>query len=150
MVNKVLMALTANPDVWASTRDVPHLRRERRVFRSRPAAAAGVPAPQPDEFVDGLPIGLGPRVPMTVVSPWSVGGNVCSQVFDHTSVIRFLENWTGVMEPNISAWRRLVCGDLSTALDFGSSSISVPAMPDTATLASEAATQCKNLLLTRR
>ncbi len=38
---------------------------------------------------------MGPRVPMTVVSPWSRGGHVCSQVFDHTSVIRFLETWTG-------------------------------------------------------
>jgi len=50
-----------------------------------------------------------------------------------------------VMEPNISAWRRQVCGDLTSALDFGSSSTMVPVMPDTATLASEAATQCKNL-----
>jgi len=143
MVNKVLMALTANPDVWASTVMFLNYDENDGFFDhvTAPLPAAGTP----DEFVDGLPIGLGPRVPMTVVSPWSVGGNVCSQVFDHTSVIRFLENWTGVMEPNISAWRRLVCGDLSTALDFGSSSISVPAMPDTATLASEAATQCKNL-----
>jgi phospholipase C len=55
---------------------------------------------------------------MTVVSPWSVGGHVDSQVFDHTSVIRFLELWTGVREPNISTWRRTACGDLTTAFDF--------------------------------
>jgi phospholipase C len=55
------------------------------------------------------PIGLGPRVPMIVVSPWSRGGWVDSQVFDHTSVLRFLEQWTGVREPNISRWRRAVC-----------------------------------------
>jgi len=62
--------------------------------------------------------GLGPRVPMTIISPWSKGGWVNSQVFDHTSVIRFIEARFGVHEPNISAWRRAVCGDLTTAFDF--------------------------------
>ncbi len=63
--------------------------------------------------------GLGPRVPMYVISPWSKGGWVNSQVADHTSVIRFLEQRFGVMEPNISAWRRAVCGDLTSAFNFG-------------------------------
>ena len=40
----------------------------------------------------GGPIGLGYRVPLIVASPWSRGGYVCSQVFDHTSVLQFLEN----------------------------------------------------------
>ncbi len=66
----------------------------------------------------GRPYGLGPRVPMYVLSPWSRGGWVNSQVFDHTSVIRFLEARFGVAEPNISPWRRAVCGDLTTAFDF--------------------------------
>lgn len=65
------------------------------------------------------PYGLGPRVPMYVVSPWSKGGWVNSQVFDHTSVIRFLEERFGVEEPNISAWRRAVAGDLTSAFNFG-------------------------------
>ena len=52
------------------------------------------------------------------MSPWSRGGWVNAQVFDHTSVIRFLEARHGVMEPNISAWRRAVAGDLTSALDF--------------------------------
>ena len=60
----------------------------------------------------------GPRVPMTVISPWSGGGRVCSQIFDHTSVLRFVETWTGVAEPHISAWRRTVCGDLTSAFNF--------------------------------
>ncbi|MFJ5231426.1 phosphocholine-specific phospholipase C [Kitasatospora sp. NPDC088391] len=64
------------------------------------------------------PIGLGPRVPLLVVSPWSRGGWVCSETFDHTSVLRFLERRFGVREPHISAWRRSVCGDLTSALDF--------------------------------
>jgi phospholipase C len=66
----------------------------------------------------GRPYGLGPRVPMYVISPWSRGGWVNSQVFDHTSVIRFLEQRFGVMEPNITPWRRAVCGDLLTCFDF--------------------------------
>lgn len=64
------------------------------------------------------PYGLGPRVPCYVVSPWSRGGWVNSQVFDHTSVLRFMEARFGVMEPNISAWRRAVCGDLTSAFNF--------------------------------
>jgi phospholipase C len=64
------------------------------------------------------PYGLGPRVPMYVVSPWSKGGWVNSEVFDHTSVIRFLEKRFGVKEPNISAWRRSVAGDLTSTFNF--------------------------------
>jgi phospholipase C len=64
------------------------------------------------------PIGLGIRTPTLIVSPWSRGGNVCSELFDHTSVIRFMERCFGVHEPNISAWRRSVCGDLTSAFDF--------------------------------
>jgi phospholipase C len=64
------------------------------------------------------PYGLGPRVPLYVVSPWSKGGWVNSEVADHTSVIRFLEKRFGVLEPNISAWRRAVAGDLTSAFNF--------------------------------
>jgi phospholipase C len=66
------------------------------------------------------PIGLGFRVPLVVASPWSRGGWVNSQVFDHTSTLQFLETFlskkTGkaVREPNISTWRRTVCGDLTS------------------------------------
>ncbi len=69
----------------------------------------------------GGPIGLGYRVPMVIASPWSRGGCVCSQVFDHTSVLQFLEHFLSrkfhrtVAEPNISQWRRAVCGDLTSA-----------------------------------
>jgi len=57
------------------------------------------PVPRPgtqDEFVTGVPIGLWVRVPMIIVSPWTRGGHVCSQLFDHTSMLQFLEKWTGV------------------------------------------------------
>lgn len=71
----------------------------------------------------GGPIGLGYRVPMIIASPWSRGGQVCSQVFDHTSPIQFLERFLGkklgreIKETNISTWRRTVCGDLTAAFN---------------------------------
>ncbi|MBZ4189071.1 phosphocholine-specific phospholipase C [Niabella beijingensis] len=66
------------------------------------------------------PIGLGYRVPFVVASPWSRGGYVNSQVFDHTSVVQFIENFasrkTGkkLQLPHLSEWRRAICGDLSS------------------------------------
>ena len=70
--------------------------------------------PQPDGGV----YGPGIRVPMYVISPWSRGGWVNSQVFDHTSVIQFLEQRFEVEEPNISPYRRAVCGDLMSTMNF--------------------------------
>ena len=64
------------------------------------------------------PAGLGTRVPCLVISPWSKGGYVNSQVFDHTSTIQFIEKRFGVYERNISPWRRAVCGDLTSVFDF--------------------------------
>ncbi|RYZ48178.1 MAG: DUF756 domain-containing protein, partial [Sphingobacteriales bacterium] len=74
---------------------------------------------KPREECRDSPIGLGFRVPLVIASPWSRGGQVCSQVFDHTSILRFLEKFlshkTGkkIREENISEWRRTVCGDLT-------------------------------------
>ena len=75
----------------------------------------------PPSSARGGPIGLGYRVPLVIASPWTRGGCVCSQVFDHTSSIQFLEKLlshkTGktVSERNINRWRRTVCGDLTSA-----------------------------------
>jgi phospholipase C len=69
------------------------------------------------DHVNG-PIGFGQRVPFIAISPWSKGGYVDSQVFDHTSVIRFIEQRFGVFEPNISPWRRAVAGDLTSVFNF--------------------------------
>ncbi len=98
-----------------------------------------VPPPSPEttvtsEFIGGLPIGLGPRVPMIVCSPWTRGGYVDSNTYDHTSVLRFLETWTGVQAPNITAWRRSLTGDLTAAFDFASPDFSIPSLPDTVPL----------------
>ncbi len=64
------------------------------------------------------PIGLGFRVPMIVVSPFTRGGLVCSDVFDHTSTLRFIETRFGAKVPNLSKWRRRVTGDLTSAFNF--------------------------------
>jgi phospholipase C len=64
------------------------------------------------------PIGLGTRVPFLAISPWSKGGYVNSQVFDHTSVIQFIEKRFGVFERNITPWRRAVTGDLTSVFNF--------------------------------
>jgi phospholipase C len=69
-------------------------------------------------------------VPLLIVSPWSRGGWVCSETFDHTSLIRFLEARFGVHEPNITPWRRAICGDLTSAFDFESAEKHVPALPN--------------------
>ncbi|WP_332785784.1 phosphocholine-specific phospholipase C [Sphingomonas sp. PB1R3] len=87
----------------------------------------------------GRPYGLGPRVPMYVVSPWSRGGWVNSEAFDHTSVIRFLETRFGFHEPNIAPWRRAICGDLTSAFDFAGSDAGLPMLPDPRALAVRAA-----------
>jgi phospholipase C len=90
----------------------------------------------------GVPIGLGIRVPMLLVSPWSKGGWVCSEQFDHTSVIRFLERRFGIEETNITPWRRAVTGDLTSALDFAHPDASVPSLPDPASYLAQAQASC--------
>jgi phospholipase C len=102
------------------------------------------PAGTRGEFVGGLPIGLGLRVPTVVVSPWTRGGYVCSQTFDHTSTLRFLERRFGVREPNISAWRRATCGDLTTCFDFSHRDLSVPSLPAPAPIAAASLDACQH------
>lgn len=77
----------------------------------------GASLPSAAEGIRG-PIGLGFRVPMLVVSPYSRGGLVCSETFDHTSTLRFLERRFGAEVPNLSAWRRKTTGDLTAAFNF--------------------------------
>ncbi|MGW5454970.1 phosphocholine-specific phospholipase C [Nocardia sp. NPDC003979] len=115
LVWQVLDALAANESVWNKTVFLLNYDENDGYFDHVPPPIP--PASEASEFVNGVPIGLGARVPMTVVSPWSRGGNVCSQLFDHTSVLQFLERVTGVAESNISNWRRSVCGDLTATLD---------------------------------
>ena len=165
-IARVLDALTANPEVWSKTVLFVVYDENDGFFdhlvppqppsdASQGKSTASVqdelhtvvnPAHRPVYEADNLPYGLGPRVPMIVISPWSKGGFVCSQVFDHTSVIRFIEQRFGVFEPNISAWRRAVCGDLTAAFDFSRSDQLMPVLPDTAGYRALADQQCSTLL----
>jgi phospholipase C len=77
------------------------------------------------------PIGLGTRVPLLAISPWSKGGYVNSEVFDHTSVIQFIEKRFGVTEKNISQWRRAVSGDLTSLFNFATPNHTHTHLPST-------------------
>jgi phospholipase C len=130
-IAQVLETLTADPEAWSKTALLITFDENDGFFDHAVPPVPPVSAKQGTATVDVAdelfpgdssyepgPYGLGPRVPMLVVSPWSTGGWVDSEVFDHTSIIRFIEKRFGVAEPNISAWRRTVCGDLTSAFDF--------------------------------
>ncbi|QRQ99913.1 phosphocholine-specific phospholipase C [Dyadobacter sandarakinus] len=92
---------------------------------------------KPEKESRHSPIGLGFRVPLIVASPWNRGGNVCSEVFDHTSILQFLEKFVShksgkeVKETNISTWRRTICGDLtSTFTPYDGQKIDLPTFLD--------------------
>lgn len=135
-VNQALQSLMSNPEVWQHTVFLVMYDENDGYFDHMvpPTPEPGTP----QEFTQGRAIGLGNRVPLWVVSPWSRGGWVNSQVFDHTSVLRFMELVTGVAEPNISAWRRAVCGDLTSCFDFAAPTTSIPSLPDTTALMAKA------------
>ena len=143
-VQEVLDSLTSNPEVWSKTVLLinydendgffDHLPPPAAPSRNPDGSLAGgytltdadaaveyhnyAPATASQPAMDGKPYGPGPRVALWAVSPWSRGGWVNSQVFDHTSTLMFLEKRFGVAEPQISPWRRAVCGDLTSCFNF--------------------------------
>jgi phospholipase C len=125
-------AIASNPEVWAKTVFILDYDENDGLFDH--VAPPSPPAGTPGEFVKGEAIGAGFRVPCIIVSPWTVGGWVCSQPFDHTSVLQFLEKFTGVQETNISDWRRKTFGDMTAAFRFGTPIGKPPALPDAAKL----------------
>jgi phospholipase C len=140
---RILAALMGNERLWRSTVFILGYDENGGFFDHVPPP---VPPPgTPDEFVGAEPIGLGFRVPTIVVSPWSRGGKVCSDVFDHTSTLKFLEARFGVEIPNLSAWRRETTGDMTGALDFTAFDASVPALPATAARAASVLAGCQSL-----
>jgi len=145
----VLNALTSDPDVWSKTALLITFDENDGFFDhvvgpypNVGGLAGESTVPLDNELFNGTagtpggsngvvgPYGLGVRVPLLVVSPWSSGGWVSSETFDHTSLIRFIEARFGVDEPNITPWRRAICGDLTSAFDFESASDSVPTLPN--------------------
>jgi phospholipase C len=149
-ISQVLDALTSNHRLWSRTvlfimydendgffdhQVPPNPPRSAAEGRSTVDASNEIFAGSPGN--PSGPYGLGIRVPMIVVSPWSKGGWVCSEVFDHTSLIRFLERRFApahprLVESNITAWRRTVCGDLTSAFDFATPNAARVKLPDTA------------------
>jgi phospholipase C len=156
--SQVLEAITANPDLWSKTAFFLTYDENDGYFDHVPAPAvpsyntdgslAGkstVPLDgeyfsdpkraylDPRDTISGTlrPWGLGPRVPMYVISPWSRGGWVNSQVFDHTSMGMFLEKRFGIHVDAISPWHRAICGDLTSAFNFVTpNDPSFPSLPD--------------------
>ncbi|GAA3547470.1 phosphocholine-specific phospholipase C [Kribbella ginsengisoli] len=146
-VSGVLDALTADPAVWSKTVLLLTYDENDGFFDHvvppyPPASAAqglSTASTSGEIYTGGggsgyttnLQYGLGPRVPMLAISPWSRGGWTCSQTFDHTSIIQFIEKRFGVHSPNVSDWRRTVCGDLTSAFDFTGSDSTKPSLPST-------------------
>jgi phospholipase C len=135
-VSQFLDALTSNPDVWSKTVFFLNFDEEGGFFDHM------VPPTPPQTPMHGSstvstvneiytaggghpdgPYGLGVRVPLIAISPWSKGGWVDSELFDHTSLIKFIEarhaqDNPDLVETNITPWRRAVVGDLTGAFDF--------------------------------
>ncbi len=136
-----LDAFAKHPAVWEKTVFIYTMDENGGFFDHvvPPTAPAGTQG----EYALDMPVGLGARIPTIVISPFSTGGAVCSEVFDHTSILRLLETFTGVQEPNISAWRRSVCGNLLSTLSLSASPAGFPGkLPATAPLVAAAETAC--------
>jgi len=159
-VSEILNVLTENPEIWRKTIFILTYDENDGYFDHVPPFVAPDPTnPESGKTSPGLdagaeflplmedlkrhvadearggPVGLGYRVPLIVASPWSRGGYVCSQVFDHTSVVRLVESVATrragreIRETNISAWRRAICGDLTSAFrPFDASAPGLPAL----------------------
>jgi phospholipase C len=168
---EVLDALTANPEVWAKTAFFLTYDENDGLFDHLPAPAppsynvdgtlaGNATFPLDGEYfsdptgayrnkLDTLsgslrPWGLSARVPMYVVSPWSKGGWVNSQVFDHTSISLFLEKRFNIKVDAVSPWHRAVCGDLTSCFDFESpNDRTFPTLPDTSNYQAVLAAQAK-------
>ncbi|MFT9064129.1 MAG: phospholipase C, phosphocholine-specific [Acetobacter persici] len=125
LISQLMDVFVRHPDVWAKTVFILNYDENDGFFDHVPPPVPALDAqqgactvPTDGEHYNGEPVGLGPRVPALVISPWTKGGWVNSQVFDHTSVLRFLEARFGVACPTITPWRRSVCGDLTSIFDF--------------------------------
>ncbi len=145
-VSEIVDILTKNPEVWKKTIFILTYDENDGYFDhgvsyvaadpKRPetgGASAGIDTGLEytyvaDELAQGVPenqarsgpIGMGFRIPTIIASPWTRGGWVNSQLFDHTSTLQFLEGFMQakygkqVVESNISPWRRAVAGDFTS------------------------------------
>src|SRR5471032_1062345 len=140
-VRQILDAFWSNPKLWSRTAFVIVYDENDGLFDH--VVPPTPPPGTPGEYVDGVPIGLGFRVPALVISPFSRGGFVCGDTFDHTSTLRLIETRFGVEVPNLSKWRRETTGDLTSTLHLGSSEMSPPDLPPTSEDDPRVAMECK-------
>jgi phospholipase C len=148
-ISQILDVLTSKPDIWSKTafflmydendgffdHMVPPTPPQSRAQGLSTVDISNEIFPGNSQYATG-PIGLGVRVPMIVLSPWSKGGWVNSEVFDHTSLIRFIErrfgpHHPGLLETNTTKWRSAVAGDLTSAFDFKSPNRANVSFPST-------------------
>ncbi len=144
-VSMVLRELTSNPKVWSKTALFIMYDENDGWFDhvAPPTAPKGTPGeylttskfptgePHPETLNINGPLGLGVRVPLLVVSPFSRGGHIATEVFDHTSQLQLIAKRFGVEVPNVSAWRRKSVGDLTSTLFRSKHDASVPKLPKT-------------------
>jgi phospholipase C len=144
-VSMVLRELTSNPKVWSKTALFIMYDENDGWFDhvpppTAPKGTAGeylttskFPSGEthPDTLDINGPLGLGVRVPLLVVSPFSRGGHIATEVFDHTSQLQLIAKRFGVEVPNVSAWRRKTVGDLTSTLFRSKHDASVPKLPKT-------------------
>src|ERR1700674_4771383 len=155
ILSLIMEAFRANPALWAKTVLFVTYDENGGFFdhvapMTAPPGTPGeyVTAPAvPDPTVIGSPaitgpIGLGFRVPVLILSPFSRGGFVSSDLFDHTSILRFLETRFGGEVPNLSAWRRAAVGDLTSAFNFKKLDTSIPTLPSTLPPISQILQEC--------
>ncbi len=148
-ISEVMDILTKNPEVWKKTiliitydendgyydhlvpYSVPDLKKKDTGMVSKGIDTSVEMVRLKNELAQGVSkkqaregqIGLGYRVPMLIASPWSRGGKVCSEVYDHTSTLQFLEKFINkkfkknIRINNISEWRRTICGDLTAVFE---------------------------------
>jgi phospholipase C len=144
-VSMVLDELTSNPKVWEKTALFIMYDENDGWFDHvpPPTAPTGTPGeylttstfpagePAPETLGISGPLGLGVRVPLLVVSPFSRGGNIATEVFDHTSQLKLISERFGIDVPNVSAWRRKTVGDLTSTLFQSRTDTTVPKLPRT-------------------
>jgi phospholipase C len=134
---QVLKLLMSNRSVWSKTVLFLMYDENDGMFDhvSPPTAPEGTPgewltAATISDKTDGIrgPLGLGVRVPLLVLSPFSRGGHIASETFDHTSQLKFLEQRFGIQVPNISKWRRNHVGDLTSTLFRSRTRVGMPTL----------------------
>lgn len=115
----VYRAVTRSPD-WRSTVLVINYDEWGGFFDHVPPPSAPVPPSDQALGSDGL---LGFRTPAIVISPWAAAGAVAHEEFDHTSVLRMIEDRWGLEPLTV---RDATANSLADVLDFSRANTAAP------------------------